>query len=144
MRENEALQKDVAAQRRHARARERIEKLRNVFRGNNNADAFAPIGDLIDESLGKSIDETEPQMLVLETQSLRDALEIQQDYGSSDDRDPLQGNALRIARDAVNALNLLIGSDPFLEAIDTRLLGPDAVQPLPEPARSRTWCAKPI
>ncbi|MEM6826579.1 MAG: hypothetical protein AAF553_01395 [Pseudomonadota bacterium] len=122
---NDELLKDEPAQQRHAAAKEEIDRLKSNFAQDNNARVFADIAGDIEPYLGSTLDETAPQMLVLETQSLRDALEVQQAFGKNDDFLPLTGEQLRRAKKAINTLNLLIGSDAFLEDIDSKVAGPD-------------------
>lgn len=123
---NDQLRKDESARKLHEKARDRAGKLGSLLRGNNNAAEFSPICDDILGALGETLDELEPGILILEAQSLRDQFEIQQSYqkGKSD-FDPLEGSQLKAAKDSISALNLLIGSDPYLEEIEKKRLGPD-------------------
>tara|TARA_B100000678_G_scaffold86021_1_gene71577 strand:- start:205 stop:1905 length:1701 start_codon:yes stop_codon:yes gene_type:complete len=124
---NDRLSKDKAARRLHAVALSRVDGAGDTLKDNNNAPAFGPICKNLRAAIGGSLEETEPHVAVLEAQSLRDALDVQQAYGKGDDFQPLEGEQLRLVKAAINALNLWIGSDAFLEEIDTKVAGPDAI-----------------
>lgn len=129
---NKELSRDAGAQSRFSKLHQRLRNLVAALKGNNNAGVLAEIADDILDALGSAIEETDPYSAVLDIESLRSALDIQQAYGENDDYRPLEGEQLRLAKNTIAAANLWVGSEEFLERIDATLPGPDHKRPLPE------------
>ena len=130
----DAVGTDDASQTRHAAALNAVQKFADAMRGDNNAGYFAPICDDLTKALGTDVSQIEPSMTVLHAETLRQAITIQQAAGPTDNLQPLKELKLLASITAQNAVNLYIGSDPFLDSIDRLLPGPDTNAPLVEPA----------
>ena len=116
---------DTGAVTRHSAAREAFAKVAEQFRGSNNAGHISASADLVLAALTDSVATIEPALLVLHAETYRQVLAAQQAPEAGDNHEPLSAMALIVPRAAERACDLLIGSDPFLEAMDARQHGPD-------------------
>lgn len=129
---HDAVAKDAGAQTRHAALGAALRHVAVMFRGRNNGGHFASIADALLSAIGDDIDGLEPSLTVLSAETLRQALTLQQAAGPSEDQMPLTGLELLAVTGAVDAANLLIGSDAYLDAMDRVRAGPDVHDPLIE------------
>jgi hypothetical protein len=131
----EKLRTDDAARDRHQITREALGAVSRMLHGNNNAGHISEIADVIVAALGDSLEVSKPSLVVLHAETFRKALTLQQSAKPDADLRPLEGLQLLRVSTATNALNLMIGSDPFMDNMDRLLLGPDNRFNLPKPAQ---------
>lgn len=129
----EDLRHDAAARRMYEAARDAVRHLAERLSGDNQAGIIGETARTLAAALGATLEQVEPQTVVLYTENLRQAVEIQQRADGKGDLVPLDETRLFIASSAQNALNMWIGFDPFLDEADSKIAGPDKRRPLPSP-----------
>lgn len=119
------LRTNEAGRSQHASALRRAKAAAEHMRGSNGAPGFEPIATRVADALSEKVETVTAGDLILEVESLRAEFEEQQNPGPGDEWEPLGRSDKRVIEDAISALNLYIGSEPFLEEMEARRLGPD-------------------
>lgn len=138
---SDELLTDSRAAERHAAARRRAAAAAERLKGHNQADYLSGLAQDVHTALGDTIAGGDLAETLLLANQIRRADQQHATAGASEDIQPLPGDAARIVAVLVEALNLHIGQQPVLAAMDLAALGPDAVIDLASPEDARQLVA---
>jgi len=134
---SDELLTDVRAVERHAAARSRAVAVAERLKGHNQADYLSGLAQDVYAALGDNITKGDLAETLLLANQIRRAEQQHATAGASSDILPLPHDAARNLAGLIEALNLHIGQQPVLAAMDVAALGPDVAVVLASPDDAR-------
>lgn len=138
---NPELQRDAAAQDRHAEAVDEARRLLSLAEGSNTAQRLVePLKRYI-AALGETIDDLQSGIIAQRGERVRQFLADYEAEAPDPDLDPLPRAVLTGLKSLRSAHNVMMIVDPLLRGIDSALLGPDVKPALIAPEDLKSMAA---